>query len=770
MIMPENDPNAYLPPELRQSPIDPEPVQQEINPVSQQDAALAQAAQAGGGGNLFLDIAAGFATGFATGYTGRDLLTPFLAQQAERRKERTARVKLLNQVGTLINSYEKGGAIVDELLGITPETSENDRARAYAALDQNQLRLIENQINLDRAESDDEDTKREGLQSILNSVSAQAAAYGMEFIGDPTDRQQVELFANRVGFETEQRDRNQSITSNLRTESRNVIDSFGSNLGSMTDDEFMKSFLQPQQAAWANKDKLPEWELEVDYYLQRRANAKKDYERTTGQMYLESRALPVDESGTRKKWNDLTQLQRDQLRPQLTVEFGDIDAIIDLSDHMKELLSDREKEVLKDLNFGDSQSFKDWAENDGDVQGLLDAYPALQEAANKAKLVEANRQPLMSSLPPRLGLTEDDVAPGSFLSYQPGQIINLTPEGRDKARAKLLELLDPNLSVEQRKDIVSQGEQLGIGVADIFQGQQVLTDVRSGDLAEAPSVVSSETGSQMDRNFMRRDAPQTIKFDYDREGKMSPEETALLNRLEVTPVEQLTVDQKATLNNLDMRRKLDPQQDAADEANRNSMDILLFGENRNVLKIVQADIDPSTLEPKEVNVPALTAALSKAGEDVGEMWKELYIWTHDSNRREAQTATERKKSRGGVDSWARVEEIAGDDFFPDLEDIQGAMNDEWLDRMRPEYDKFVARMKRAREKTEWTLIDSFDKWLEDPPEAPPGNLEVINRMFGFGLNDSEITFEVGDKDMTIDIEDMDLEELALFAASVGLNA
>lgn len=64
---------------------------------------------------------------------------------------------------------------------------------------------------------------------------------------------------------------------------------------------------------------------------------------------------------------------------------------------------------------------------------------------------------------------------------------------------------------------------------------------------------------------------------------------------------------------------------------------------------------------------------------------------------------------------------------------------------------------------------SFEKWLEDPPVDAPGNLEVINRYFGYRLNSSEITFQVGEKDEVIDIEDFDMDELALFAVSVGLN-
>ena len=89
--------------------------------------------------------------------------------------------------------------------------------------------------------------------------------------------------------------------------------------------------------------------------------------------------------------------------------------------------------------------------------------------------------------------------------------------------------------------------------------------------------------------------------------------------------------------------------------------------------------------------------------------------------------------------------------------------------MREEYDKYVARMKVARARTEWTQIESFDKWLDDPPVDAPGNLEVINRYFGYRLNSPEITFQVGEKDEVIDIEDFDMDELALFVASVGLN-
>ena len=182
-------------------------------------------------------------------------------------------------------------------------------------------------------------------------------------------------------------------------------------------------------------------------------------------------------------------------------------------------------------------------------------------------------------------------------------------------------------------------------------------------------------------------------------------------------------------------------------------------------KIVDAPVDPQTMQAK-VDSALLTASLSNARTE-GERWKSLFIWTHDHNKREVKTQTERAQSRDGRESWERVVEIAGD--LPDLQHMKDNLHNEWRRSMREEYDKYVALMERTRPKTEWTQIDSFDTWLKDPPVDAPGNLEVINRYFGYRLNDSEITFQVGEKDEVIDIEDFDMDELALFAASVGLN-
>ena len=760
--MPENDPNAYLPPELQQSP---EPVQQDS--VSQQDAALAEAASSSGSGvgDMFLQMAAGFATGFATGYTGRDLLTPFLAQQAERRKERTARVKLLNQVGTLINSYEKGGAIVDELLGITPETSQEDRAKAYAALDQNQLRLIENQINLDRVESDNEEDRIAGLQSQLDSVRAQGAELGMQFTGDPTNRQDVDVYVNLVKHEREKLDQGRAIANNLWATSNSTYNEFGNNVGALSDEDFQKGFLGPMETLYGNEGKLDLWEQGIrESFMVKRRTAVKEYQTKKANEFLDARSLPIV-NGEQTGWNDLSDLQRTQMAARLAPEFDALDRIADLPENLRGFLGEPAQKMLDDLGFGDAKNFDEWAANGGDVQKLLSTFPELAREVQKAEIMDQNLSQVETILPDRLGLGIEDVEPAAVLAYKEGGIIQLTDEGREKAIRRLKEEMRPGIPQEQRRALVEQGKQFGIDIADIYEGVSAYESISSNAVAEEAPAFTYEQDLQIERNWTSI-APEPVTFEYAEDGlALSASELSDLSLLQVANQDELSDTQKARLVELDRRNRLTPEQDAADSANRAAMTKILHGENRNVEVIVDAPVNPQTMKA-EVDSALLTASLSSA-ETEGERWKSLFIWTHDTNRRELKTQTERAQSRGGRESWERVVEIAGD--LPDLESMKIKLDTEWRRSMEPEYDKYVARMETARHRTEWTQIESFDKWLEDPPVDPPGNLEVINRYFGYRLNSSEIKFQVGEKDKVIDIEDFDMDELALFIASVGLN-